>query len=553
MSPYLAKSDGLSVTAYAGDGSVLLAFDLDETKIDNLAGFAIKAKTPDKGPYPTPEYWLRNRLSFEKNITSEMQLTPDLRVGSDKAPFQTFHWIHFPGAGPGQYTYEVYPCYFLHHDALTRGPGTSVGVDLSYRSLPHMELGFTRGLISSQAYADRFKNADIEPKVKSIDFDTAPYIKQYEWLGAHARKMVFDFLKECHDDPSLSLDVFSYDFNEPDVIRKIAAMGPRARVIQDDSPSHKKQSAREPLAVKALEEKNVTVKLGHFRQLAHDKVLIQKRAGQAIKVLTGSTNFSIRGLYVQANSIVIFNDPQIADLYEHAFEQAFNAMDGFSSSYIASKWFEVTTNATSPMSLSFAPHEADFTLDTVSQAIESAKSSVLFAVMQMGGKGPVLLALQNLGTRDDLFSLGTVDTKGALKLFKQGKSHGVTSKDWLREDAPSPFKPELSGLAGHVIHHKFIVCDFNGENPVVFCGSSNLAAGGETKNGDNLIAVRDRSIVYNYAIEAIRLYDHYRFRSRHEHSTANKPLVLDSSDGWVEPYYDPNDIKFYERRTFSMG
>jgi hypothetical protein len=91
MSPYLAKSDGLSVTAYAGDGSVLLAFDLDETKIDNLAGFAIKAKTPDKGPYQTPEYWLRNRLSFEKNITSEMQLTPDLQVGSDKAPFQTFH------------------------------------------------------------------------------------------------------------------------------------------------------------------------------------------------------------------------------------------------------------------------------------------------------------------------------------------------------------------------------------------------------------------------------------------------------------------------------
>ncbi|MGZ4861355.1 MAG: phospholipase D-like domain-containing protein [Halobacteriota archaeon] len=553
MSPYLAKADGLSVTAYAGDGSVLLAFNLDETKTDNLAGFAIKAKTPDKGPYPTSEYWLKNRLNFEKGITSEMLLTPDLRVGSDKAPFQAFHWIHFPGAGPGQYTYTVYPSYFLDRGALTRGPGTSVDVDLSYRSLPYMELGFTRGVISSQAYADRFQNADIEPNVKAIDFDTAPYVKQYEWLGAHARKMVFDFLKECLNDPSLSLDVFSYDLNEPDVIRWIAAMGPRARVIQDDSDSHTKQSALEPQAVKALEEKNATAKLGHFRQLAHNKVFIQKRAGHAIKVLTGSTNFSIRGLYVQANSVAIFNDPKIADLYEQAFEQAFNAMGDFSSSLIASQWFDVATDAAPPMSFSFAPHAADFTLDTVSQAIESAKSSVLFAVMQMGGKGPVMLALENLGTRDDLFSLGTVDMKGALKLFKQGKSHGVTTKDYLREDAPAPFKPELSGLGGHVIHHKFIVCDFNGENPVVFCGSSNLAEGGETKNGDNLIAIRDRSIVYNYAVEAIRLYDHYRFRSLHERSTANEPLVLDPSDGWVKPYYESNDIKFYERSVFSRA
>jgi len=49
-----------------------------------------------------------------------------------------------------------------------------------------MELGFTRGLLSSQAYVDRFKNASIEPKAKSIDFDTAPYQPQYEWLGASA-------------------------------------------------------------------------------------------------------------------------------------------------------------------------------------------------------------------------------------------------------------------------------------------------------------------------------------------------------------------------------
>jgi hypothetical protein len=41
------KNEGLAVTAYAGDGSVLLAFDVDEDKTKNLAGFAVETVTPD--------------------------------------------------------------------------------------------------------------------------------------------------------------------------------------------------------------------------------------------------------------------------------------------------------------------------------------------------------------------------------------------------------------------------------------------------------------------------------------------------------------------------
>lgn len=44
MSPCQTKCNGLSFTAYRGDGSVLLAFDLDGEKTHNLAGFAINAK-----------------------------------------------------------------------------------------------------------------------------------------------------------------------------------------------------------------------------------------------------------------------------------------------------------------------------------------------------------------------------------------------------------------------------------------------------------------------------------------------------------------------------
>jgi len=544
------RNEGLAVTAYDGDGAILLAFDIDEDKTQNLAGFAVKAITPNRGPYESNEYWLKNRLSFNRGLSNETVLTPDKWVDSNKAPLQTFHWVHFPGAGPGKYTYIVYACYFKEDGAVDLGSSVQVEADLSHRAFSNLDVGFTRGYISSQAYADRFKNAEIRPKVKSVDFDTAPYEAQYEWLGARARKMIFDFLEECLDDASINVDVFSYDFDEPDIIRKLAAMGSRVRVFQDDAPLHTETGDIELEAVSVLRQAGATVKTGHFRRFAHNKVMIQKKNGKATKVLTGSANFSLRGLYVQANSVLVFDDPVTAGLYEQAFEQAFNDETGFKSSNIASKWFEATTNHNPLVSISFAPHKTAFSLDTVSQVIDSAKSSVFFAVMEAESSGPVMPALANLANRENVLSLGTIEQKSQLSLFKQGKNSGVTSFSFLKKNVTKPFQAEWKGGKGRVIHHKFVVCDFNSDNPVVFCGSSNLAGGGETSNGDNLIEVRDANLANYYAIEAIRLFDNYRFRSLHENSTSNKPLELDPTDNWVKPFYNPNDLKCQTRKLF---
>ena len=68
---------------------------------------------------------------------------------------------------------------------------------------------------------------------------------------------------------------------------------------------------------------------------------------------------------------------------------------------------------------------------------------------------------------------------------------------------PEPFKKETDGGMGMHIHDKFVVVDFNGANPAVFTGSSNLAAGGEEANGDSLAMIEDGAIANMYAIEAI--------------------------------------------------
>ena len=60
-----------------------------------------------------------------------------------------------------------------------------------------------------------------------------------------------------------------------------------------------------------------------------------------------------------------------------------------------------------------------------------------------------------------------------------------------------------------------MVCDLNGDDPVVYCGSSNLATGGEESNGDNLLEIHDQDVAAAFAIEALLLIDHYNFLDRY--------------------------------------
>ena len=47
-----------------------------------------------------------------------------------------------------------------------------------------------------------------------------------------------------------------------------------------------------------------------------------------------------------------------------------------------------------------------------------------------------------------------------------------------------------------------------------------MAHGGEKDNADNLILIEDRKIAIAYAIEALRLFDHFHFRVKMKGSDA---------------------------------
>lgn len=541
---YDSKS-GITARAYPGDGSVLLAMSLDNKPAADFAGFAIRVTPPAGAPY-----YLPNRLNYHSGPTAGSSAEDRVWTPSDQAPFHTFRWVNFPPDGPGDYTYEIHAVSGARGSfQLTSGPALSLnlGGDMS-DLLESFEAGFTRGYIGSQAYADKFHNAEIRPDGSNVLFDAAKFEKQWQWLGFRARKMIYDFLDRCVADPDITVDLFAYDIDEPVIIGKLKSLGGRLRAILDDAPLHRQQNKdggwpEEVEVFKQLKasagEANVIE--GHFARFQHNKTMLQRRRGVPVRVLSGSANFSIRGLYVQANNVMVFDSPDVAALYGRAFDAAFQGKVSrakFAAADIAKDYLPISGAALPGAAVAFSPH-ADWnaSLGRIQEAIAGAKSSVIFAVMEMSGGGPVLEAVSNPSKDPNIFIYGITQTASGIGRYNaDSQSSEVASFAVLNRFVPKPFRQEWGGGAGQTIHHKFVVVDFNDLNPVVFTGSSNLSSGGETDNGDNLVAIYDPEVATEYAVEGIRLVDHYHFRNRVQNS-GDKELKLDDSDQKNQPWW----------------
>jgi phosphatidylserine/phosphatidylglycerophosphate/cardiolipin synthase-like enzyme len=148
------------------------------------------------------------------------------------------------------------------------------------------------------------------------------------------------------------------------------------------------------------------VRQGHFDRFQHNKVFIKRDAsGKAQRVLFGSMNFSVRGVYVQANNVAVVDDPATAGMFAAAFDLAFAdnvKATPFRANKIAAGYMTASA-ADSPalpkFSLALSPHtDANVSLGPMAQRIQTAQSSVLFAVMAPEGSGPVLDSLRKIAS-----------------------------------------------------------------------------------------------------------------------------------------------------------
>lgn len=548
---------------------------------DDFVGFAIEVKAPGASSFVP----LNNRLAFSYTAPVKEAVTGARWYSSLEAPFQKFRWIDFPNDPKGgDYEYRVTEMHMPRDGQIEKGISTSAGITLDpviYNNF--LDVGFTRNFASSQAYADRYKNnhniipakANQGLKFKKVSADV------YQWLGFEAYQLIFGILTEVEANKNLTLDVFAYDLNEPDFVAALEKLKGRLRIVIDNSDSHAPPTSAKSQAAKRLAASAGAnnVKRMKFTKLQHNKVLIVKSDGGAQKVLFGSTNFSFRGLYIQANNALVVYAPQAAQLFEDYFNLAFenagkSPKQWYETNAMSEKWLPVILPGKPGLKFCFSPH-ADFNLSMkpVADAIAGAKSSVFFSItfLYQTPSGPVRQAVNKL-MKSKIFSYGISDKDGKLQVFKPDKSIGLVDFAYLAKVSPPPFNKEWSGGAGIHQHDKFVVTDFNLPSAQVFTGSSNLAPGGEQGNGDNLVAIQDQKVATSYAIEALRIFDHLHFRVRMQKAagakkgrgptkksaaqqaaalTLQKPIKISGKPAWFEVYYNKGSQQEDDREIFS--
>lgn len=550
---------------HRGDGMSLVAMNWKKGKPpQDFVGFAIEYKEPNGDRF----FALKNRLGFRDPSGNVNPNTLSTRL----SPIQKFRWVHFPRNAelPGKFVYRVAPVFMNAADELSYGEAQEAAIELRRETYPSLlNVTFTRGFVSSQAFVDRYESAgDISTLLPAKAADGLTFVPTHPkadealaWMGFEARNAILEVLDKAIADKKAQVRVVAYDLSEPGVVSRLEKLGGRLKIIIDDSKDHGEPGSGETQAATRLSASAGTanVKRQHMLSLQHNKtIVVDGPKGQM--VVCGSTNFSWRGFFVQSNNALILKGASAAAPFLAAFERYWSQAPATFGDTASATWSDLGLRRIDAR-VAFSPHGAsNALLKAIADDIGKMTTSSLFFSLAFlyQTPGPVLDAIKKVSESDEIFVYGISDRKvGGLDLQKPDGNVSPVFPAALTNDVPKPFSEEPTAGGGIRMHHKFVVIDFNKPTARVYLGSYNFSSPADLKNGENLLLIRDRRIATSYLVEALRIFDHYHFRvAQQEAKKARKELVLAKpprSAGeeawWAEDYADARKIR--DRELFA--
>jgi hypothetical protein len=555
-----------TLKVHRGDGMALVAMNWKQGKPPlDFVGFAIEYKEPGGDKF----FPLKNRLAFAGlgGAVNPNQLSTRL------SPIQKFRWVHFPRNAelPGDFVYRVVPVFMNEADELSYGESQEVALELRRETYPgKLNVSFTRGFVSSQAFVDRYESAGpistLLPATADAGLTFVPThpraAEALTWMGFEARQVVLDVLDQAIADPKAQVRVVAYDLNEPGIDSRLERLGARLKVIVDDEGAHAKPGAGETQAAQRLAASAgaANVQRQHMGKLQHNKTIVVD-APRFKRVVCGSTNFSWRGFFVQANNAVVLHGANAVKVFRAAFDAywATHSPATFGAGPSA-RWTPLGLDGIDAR-VGFSPYAAaSAPLRSIADDIGTKATSSLFYSLAFlyQTPGPIRDAIARVTEAGAVFVYGISDRKvGGIELQKPDGNVAPVSPGALTGNVPEPFKSEPTGGGGTRMHHKFVVIDFDKPAARVYLGSHNFSAAADTLNGENLLLIRNRRIAVSYMVEALRLFDHYHFRvAQQEARTARKALVLQKPPRhpgelawWADDYTSAHKIR--DRELFA--
>lgn len=531
---------------------------------DNFVGFAIEYQEPGGNTF----FPLNNRIGFATAAGSVAPAT----LSTLQSPIQKFRWVHFPFNAelPGEFTYRVSPVFMDPQDKLTLGANQLVKIELrreTYRG--QLNIAFTRGFVASQAFVERYQSAGDIAKLLPAVADqglafTPTHPKAAEalaWMGFEARQAILDVLDQANADPAAQVRVVAYDLNLPDVVNRLKTLGPRLKIIIDDSGTHGTEGSAENQVetILAASAGAQNVKRQHMGSLQHNKfIAVDSPVHLAV---CGSTNFSWRAFYVQSNNAVVLTGESAVAPFLAAFDNYWN--HGTVAGFGATPSVKQTDLALTAIDakVAYSPHLPNTALlHTAAEDIATGMTSSLFYSLAFLYETPglVLDAINKVTADPTRFVYGISDKKvGGIDLTEPGGNPVPVFPAALSGNLPEPFKSEPTGGSGTRMHHKFLVIDFDKPTARVWVGSYNFSGPADTKNGENLLLIRDRRVAVSYMVEALSIFDHYSFRVRQQAAAAaqktlqlKKPPRKPGDVTWFAEDYTQN-LKIRDRELFA--
>ena len=554
-----------TLRVHRGEGMALLAMNWKGGKPPaDFVGFAIEYQEPGGNRF----YPLNNRIAFRG---TEGDVNPN-KLSTRLSPIQKFRWVHFPRNAnlDGAFVYRVTPVFMDALDKLSYGEAQEATLELRRETYPGMlNVTFTRGFVSSQAFVDRYGGeaaiATLLPAKAAAGLSFTPThpnaTEALAWMGFEAREAILAVLDDAIADADAQVRVVAYDLNEPGIVTRLEQLGDRVKVIIDDDGDHGLSGSAEAAAEKRLGTSagKTNVIRQHMGQLQHNKTIIVDGPAQKV-IVAGSTNFSWRGFFVQANNAVVIRDANTVGLFMAAFEgywagdvAAFGAGDSAKLTPLGLANVDVQ--------VAFSPHgKKNAMLQQIADDIEQHTTTSLFFSLAFlyQTKGVIHDAIEKTMNDHAVFAYGISDHTGAgIDVLNPDGNVGVVGAAALTDHVPEPFKSEPVGGGGTRMHHKFVVIDFDTSDARVYTGSYNFSATADTKNGENLLLIRDRRIATAYMVEAIRIFDHYSFRiAQQDADTAAKELALSKPPRtagelpwWDKDYTNPRRVR--DRELFA--
>jgi phosphatidylserine/phosphatidylglycerophosphate/cardiolipin synthase-like enzyme len=540
--PVVTASQGpVDATALVGGHSVILGFDFTGPPVDRnqLLGFAIHRT--DRATREAE--WLRGQLRFQSDTSDLGEDVP-----SNRGPFQKFYWGDYT-AKPGK-TYE----YRIHAAVKKSGGGLTLEapVLLRVKTTPLFANGvgvhFNRGVTATPAYLRRF--GDVDPK-------TVPDDAAYRWLSRGLEEALLGFIDSAQ--PGDSLRVAIYEFEHPSIVdrlRKATLRGVHVEIVFHASTKDEQNKKRTATNRKHIHDVRLAQAEIHPRanvpNISHNKFMVLVRGSRPIEVWTGSTNFTLSGLFLQTNVGLRLTDRKIA----RAFNDYFNLLvQDLPAAQMKTTCATVTAQANQNLSqnqtLYLSPVSGTAMLDRIVAMTNTAQSVILLSC-PFGLDASITGALNRNSNRIVEYGLVNTTNQKRLSSMLDGSINSTFAvPNWIPQYDGRAWDSKIRG--NHKIHVKSVVTDPWSANPTVFLGSANMSDESVNRNDENSFVMSgDKRLAAIVASEFLRMFEHYKFRNFRKAVDAGKRRrYLDDDGSWTAEYFDPAHTKFRAREVFS--